>query len=101
MEALAAAALQQRRFVLPEFLGAMQQLPMSAQELFDLYVGKNVLNSFRQRNGYRSGSYVKDWGGREDNEHLVELLAELNCAPEEVPDRLAAELDLRYRTHVG
>ncbi|MEM1434710.1 MAG: dUTP diphosphatase [Pseudomonadota bacterium] len=99
VERLAFATLEQRRFVLPEFLEAMRQLPMSAQQLFDLYVGKNVLNSFRQRNGYRSGTYLKNWGGREDNEHLVELLGELNCAPADVPERLSAELDARYRLH--
>ena len=97
VETLAEVTLRERRFLLDPFLDAMRALPMSRDELFDLYVGKNVLNSFRQQNGYQDGSYRKTWGGREDNEHLVELLAELDCTPTDVPDRLTAALDERYR----
>lgn len=43
-----------------------------------LNMGKNVLNRFRQANGYRTaikeGTYRKLWGGREDNEHLFPAL---------------------------
>jgi dimeric dUTPase (all-alpha-NTP-PPase superfamily) len=35
--------------------------------LYRLYVGKNILNQFRQDNGYKDGSYVKIWAGEEDN----------------------------------
>jgi len=35
--------------------------------LYRLYVGKNILNQFRQDNGYKEGSYVKMWDGTEDN----------------------------------
>ena len=39
---------------------------------------KNVLNFFRQDNGYKDGSYIKLWDGKEDNQHLVELTTELD-----------------------
>ena len=64
----------------------------------DRYIGKNMLNRFRQNNGYKSGEYKKLWQGREDNEHLIELLAALSDDPEQLPQRLYAGLEARYAT---
>lgn len=44
------------------------------EELYKLYVGKAALNEFRWENGYGNGSYVKVWGGKEDNEYLTVIL---------------------------
>ena len=55
-----------------------------------------MLNRFRQNNGYKSGEYRKLWQGREDNEHLIELLDELSDVPERLPERLYAGLEARY-----
>ncbi len=35
--------------------------------LYRLYVGKNILNQFRQDHGYKDGQYIKVWAGEEDN----------------------------------
>lgn len=43
---------------------------MNWLEWFKQYTGKNVLNVFRQDHGYKAGTYIKVWDGREDNEHL-------------------------------
>ena len=59
--------------------GIMGHLSMPFDELYEIYVGKNILNMFRQDNGYKDGSYQKIWGGREDNEHLADVLASLDC----------------------
>lgn len=96
VEALAECTLRERRFLIEPFATVMQSLPMSFDELFELYVGKNVLNNFRQDHGYKSGQYEKLWGGREDNEHLVEVLRGLSCDPEEVPEAVYRELKARY-----
>ena len=48
------------------------------EQLYRMYVGKNVLNFFRQDHGYKEGSYIKIWDGREDNEHLSDLLVRLD-----------------------
>lgn len=101
VEQLAAAAVAEQRFAMSAFVDAMRALPMTLDELFALYVGKNVLNTFRQRNGYQTGAYQKLWGGREDNEHLVEALAELDCLPSDVPTLLSVELDRRYRASLS
>ncbi len=96
IEALAASALHTRSFEVEPFLRAMQTLPMDYAELFGMYVGKNVLNTFRQDHGYKEGTYRKTWQGREDNEHLVEVLEELRQETEGLPDALYAALQRRY-----
>lgn len=59
--------------------GVMDHLGMPFDELHEIYVGKNVLNMFRQDNGYKEGHYIKTWHGREDNEHLADILAQLDA----------------------
>lgn len=99
IERLALETLRAERFVLEPFVAVLAALPLTFDELFRLYVGKNVLNSFRLAHGYKTGTYAKRWGDREDNEHLVEALAALAAAPESVPEVLYAELTVRYRAH--
>jgi dimeric dUTPase (all-alpha-NTP-PPase superfamily) len=96
IETLAASTLQTRSFELEPFIEAMRTLPMSYTELYSMYIGKNVLNQFRQNNGYKTGEYRKLWQGREDNEHLVELLVMLQDDPSELPARLYTALTERY-----
>lgn len=96
VEALALATLGRRAFDVDAFVDLMNVVPMSLDELHDTYVGKNVLNSFRQAHGYRDGSYVKTWGGREDNEHLAELAAQLDASLPSYPEDLKAALEARY-----
>ena len=96
IEALAQACLRTRSLELQPFVDAMAALPMTLDELFSLYIGKNVLNGFRQNNGYKSGEYRKLWQGREDNEHLIEVLNALTATPNELPDALYAALQQRY-----
>ena len=96
VEELARSSLATRGFDLDAFAGAMRALPLGFEELYEIYVGKNVLNSFRQTHGYRSGEYRKVWDGREDNEHLVELVRELDAGAETFPADLTAALAARY-----
>lgn len=96
IEALAESSLTTRSFKMPPFIAAMRALPMAYDELYGMYIGKNVLNQFRQNNGYQSGEYRKLWQGREDNEHLVELLAALSEDPAGLPERLYRALTERY-----
>ena len=96
IESLAISSLQSRSFKMSDFTYAMQTLPMNLKELFALYVGKNVLNRFRQDHGYKEGSYRKLWAGREDNEHLIEILESISVEPEEMFDMLYQQLEQRY-----
>jgi dimeric dUTPase (all-alpha-NTP-PPase superfamily) len=96
VEALAAHSLQTHGFSVDAFLDCLNAAGMDVLALYRAYMGKNVLNSFRQRNGYRDGRYRKTWAGREDNEHLVELVAELDPAADDFAEALYAALETRY-----
>ena len=96
VEGLALASLTTRRFDLDAFAAVMRSLPLGFEELYRLYIGKNVLNAFRQTHGYKAGTYRKTWQGREDNEHLVEIVRALDAEDVAFPERVAAALADRY-----
>jgi hypothetical protein len=96
VETLAGEVLAQRGFPVDAFVTLMAALPIDLDELYRIYIGKNVLNNFRQANGYKSGTYIKMWLGREDNEHLFELVGELDDASGSFPDELYRALESRY-----
>ena len=78
LEVLAGQAVMYQHFDGASFAGCMEQIEMPFEELFKSYVGKNTLNFFRQDNGYKDGTYIKEWDGLEDNEVLVEILEKLD-----------------------
>ena len=47
---------------------------LNLDTLYKLYVGKNILNAFRQDHGYKEGSYIKIWNGEEDNVIMQRIL---------------------------
>jgi dimeric dUTPase (all-alpha-NTP-PPase superfamily) len=96
-EALAQHALQTRSFSVSRFAALMSACGLSGEELYRHYVGKNVLNFFRQDHGYQDGTYVKEWRGREDNEHLSEVLAELDADLSAFPEAVYQALSARYQ----
>jgi dimeric dUTPase (all-alpha-NTP-PPase superfamily) len=85
-----------KRFDVPLFIKIVEQADMDSDELYRQYVGKNVLNFFRQDNGYKAGTYIKIWHGQEDNEHLVEVLNALDIALQDYSDQVYAGLKSRY-----
>jgi dimeric dUTPase (all-alpha-NTP-PPase superfamily) len=62
----------------PRFFVACVFLGLKPDELLKWYGGKNALNNFRQANGYKTGEYVKNWFGNEDNDYLIEIIEALN-----------------------
>jgi len=78
VEAFALETLSSKAFDVKGFARLMSLSGLSFNALFRSYVAKNVLNIFRQDHGYKDGSYVKVWKGKEDNEHLMEVLATLS-----------------------
>jgi len=96
VETLAERTLASRGFPIDAFCAVMAALPIDLDELFRIYVGKNVLNNFRQANGYKSGDYVKMWQGREDNEHLFELVGTLDARSSGFSVELYRALEARY-----
>lgn len=68
---------------------------VNLQKLYTLYVGKNVLNRFRQEHGYKEGTYIKIWNGDEDNVVMLDTMAK---NPEYGVDELYQALEEVYKT---
>lgn len=90
------ATLSQTSFALEDFLDLCLSARMTFEDLYRQYIGKNVLNQFRQDHGYKAGTYLKQWHGREDNEHLTEIISDLPLASDDYQKRLYAALGERY-----
>jgi hypothetical protein len=99
-EALAGIAASERRFSVPAFASLLAAASLDFASLYRQYLGKNVLNFFRQDHGYQDGSYRKTWDGREDNEHLMELLADIDTDADDAEAHLYAALQTRYAASV-
>ena len=97
-EQLAQHCLATQSFSVAAFWQLMTSAGIDFDRLYVAYVGKNVLNFFRQDHGYKTGTYIKQWDGREDNEHLVELVAGLDSAADSFYDDIYAALSTRYQT---
>ena len=95
-EALASACITSESFSTSAFLNLMVASDLSFDQLYRMYVGKNVLNFFRQDHGYKDGSYVKVWNGREDNEHLSDILSRLDASDAGFADAVYAGLKAAY-----
>ena len=85
-----------RRIDLGLFEAILRDCELTWTDLFCQYVGKNVLNMFRQDNGYKEGTYRKMWEGREDNEHLVEILESLDPDLPSFKDEIYSALTNTY-----
>jgi len=71
------------------FLDVAVQSGLNLDALYKLYVGKNILNKFRQDHGYKDGSYIKIWNGEEDNVTMQSLLENKNnITPQELYEEL-------------
>jgi NTP pyrophosphatase (non-canonical NTP hydrolase) len=55
---------------------AMIAVSMSYKKFYKIFVGKAMLNIFRQDNGYKEGTYMKHWGDKEDNVYMAKIVAE-------------------------
>jgi len=96
IEIMAQSTIAQQSMHFSDFANVMALIDMDFDQLYRTYVGKNVLNFFRQDHGYRDGSYVKIWDGREDNEHLVEVLDSLDSDSISFRDEVYHGLQVRY-----
>ena len=96
IETMAQTTIANQSMHFSDFANVMNLIEMDFGDLYRMYVGKNVLNFFRQDHGYKDGSYIKVWQGKEDNEHLAELLGELDSEAIDFKDMVYAGLEARY-----
>ncbi|QOP46204.1 dUTP diphosphatase [Sulfurimonas paralvinellae] len=76
-----------------EFFDLVIMSGLNLDALYRLYVGKNILNQFRQDNGYKDGSYIKVWDGEEDNVVMKRIWEENGDI---TPEKLYHELEKSY-----
>jgi dimeric dUTPase (all-alpha-NTP-PPase superfamily) len=81
--------------LMAEFFDLVVLSGLDLESLYRLYVGKNILNQFRQDNGYKDGSYIKIWDGEEDNV-VMKRIWETN--KDIKPDGLYKELAKAYHS---
>jgi len=75
------------------FINVAIQSGLNLDKLYTLYVGKNILNQFRQDHGYKEGTYIKIWNGEEDNVTMQSVLAKNENV---TPDALYKALEEAY-----
>jgi len=79
--------------LLSDFFDLVIMSGLDLESLYRLYVGKNILNQFRQDHGYKDGSYIKVWNGEEDNIVMTRIWKENGDIK---PDVLYKELVRTY-----
>jgi dimeric dUTPase (all-alpha-NTP-PPase superfamily) len=79
--------------LMEDFFNVAMQSGLNLDALYKLYVGKNILNQFRQDHGYKEGNYIKIWNGEEDNVTMQKILDEV---PEITPEALYKRLKEAY-----
>ena len=80
--------------IISEFFAVGRNCGLNLESLYKVYIGKNVLNNFRQDNGYKEGTYIKTWGDVEDNVVMNRIL---NKQPTIAPNELYKELKKEYK----
>jgi hypothetical protein len=94
-ELLAATSILRQRS-LPIFQELMQRNHLDWSSLYTAYVSKNILNIFRQSNGYKEGTYIKIWDGLEDNEHLHDIMSKLDSSAKNFSQLILDALTDKY-----
>ncbi len=79
--------------LLSDFFDLVVMSGLNLDSLYRLYVGKNILNQFRQDHGYKDGSYIKVWDGEEDNVVMKRIWEENGNL---TPEMLSHELTKYY-----
>lgn len=86
-----------KRLHVPLLIDLVYASGMNWDFFFEQYVKKNILNIFRQKNGYKQGTYHKEWFGQEDNVFLIEEADKLNPSSEDYVSQLWESLTNVYQ----
>ena len=70
---------------------------MNIDGIYKLYMGKNVLNKFRQDNGYKQKTYQKIWNGQEDNIYLMNFLDKVEEIGDDFEQVIYDRLQEKYK----
>lgn len=75
------------------FFNSCKVADLDFDQLYQIYMAKNVLNKFRQDHGYKEGTYIKEWNGKEDNIVMFEVIEKMS---EFSAEELYALLEVQY-----
>jgi len=78
-----------------EYFALALKCGVNLKVLYKYYIAKNILNKFRQDHGYKEGTYVKTWNGKEDNVVMMEILDDKALGA----DLLYDELEKAYKSY--
>lgn len=78
------------------FILSCEHFGLDFEQLYSMYIIKNTLVKFRDDHGYKLPTYIKVWGGKEDNVHLMECAAELDSTDINFRDNLYAAMVKSY-----
>lgn len=95
-ELFAYKTLYDHKFHLEPFVDLCSTLNMNIEKIYKLYMGKNILNKFRQDNGYKLKKYNKNWNGCEDNIYLMKFLQETEITETDFDNIIYKKLDATY-----
>jgi hypothetical protein len=59
-----------------QFFTCLDSAEITFDDLYKLYIWKNVLNKFRQDHGYKEWTYIKIWNSEEDNVVMQRILVD-------------------------
>ena len=96
VESVALCALKDKNFAIGSIRNLLEDCSVDFNILYQTYVAKNVLNVFRQDHGYKDGSYVKVWNGKEDNEILATVLEDADSDALDFKEILYRDLENLY-----
>lgn len=86
-----------KRLHVPLLINLVYATDMTWDGFFEQYVKKNLLNIFRQKHGYKQGTYHKEWFNQEDNVFLVQEAAKLDPKSETYVQDLWNSLTVVYQ----
>jgi len=96
IEVLAKNTLKTKHFDIATFIKLAKKLNMTISEIYKLYMGKNILNGFRQDHGYKQQKYQKMWDGQEDNIYLMDIIKDLEVT-ENFREIVYSKLEEKYK----
>lgn len=97
-ESLAYWSIRNLSFHLEAFVKLCSSLNMDIENIYKLYMGKNILNKFRQDHGYKEKKYLKIWFSQEDNIYLMDFLKETDINEKDFETIIYDKLTQKYKT---
>lgn len=86
-----------KRTSLKVFFSILNDCHLNWAQLFEQYIKKNILNIFRQKHGYKEGTYHKTWFDQEDNVFLLLEAEKLDPTTENYVQQLWSSLENVYK----